>query len=235
MCRRWGFLRGLWARFSRHRLDPRVMEFIREFFAKLSSSSLDSKQNTEWGCSRRHWPSGSPVLRGMGGSGERGKTKREERGSHGVAYLGRMTTAAAPRRGSGLDGGGPRWQQRSGSMRSTGKSGAWATRRLGACSGVGCSGGHSIRRNGAAAAHRAAALLGWPAAQGRHGGRWRALRPCGLYRARRGVAQARTPRMAAAAACHGGHGHRWPGLDGPRAGRRLGRCRPGSGLRARSS
>jgi hypothetical protein len=49
-----------------------------------------------------------------------------------------------------LAGGGPRWQQRSGGRRLTGKSGAWATRRPGACSGVGYSGGHSIRWNGAA-------------------------------------------------------------------------------------
>jgi hypothetical protein len=51
------------------------------------------------GCSPRRCPSGPPVLRGTGGSGERGKTKREERGSPGAAYLGQKTTAAARRRG----------------------------------------------------------------------------------------------------------------------------------------
>jgi hypothetical protein len=36
-----------------------------------------------------------------------GKT-RKERETHGAAYLGRKATAAACRRGSGSDGGGPR-------------------------------------------------------------------------------------------------------------------------------
>jgi hypothetical protein len=51
------------------------------------------------GCSRWRCPSGPPVLRDTGGSGERGKTKREENGSPGAAYLGQKTTAAARRRG----------------------------------------------------------------------------------------------------------------------------------------
>jgi hypothetical protein len=37
-----------------------------------------------------------------------GKTRRKERVSHEAAYLGRKTTAAACRRGSGSVGGGPR-------------------------------------------------------------------------------------------------------------------------------
>jgi hypothetical protein len=40
--------------------------------------------------------------------GELGKTRRKERGSHGVAYLGRKTTTAACWRGSGSAGRGPR-------------------------------------------------------------------------------------------------------------------------------
>jgi hypothetical protein len=91
------------------------------------------------------------------------KTRRKETESHRAAYLGRKTTAAACRRGSGSASSGPRWQSHSGSLRSTGKGGAWATRRPGACGGVGCSSGHSIRRNGAVAA------LGLA---GRGAGRW---------------------------------------------------------------
>jgi hypothetical protein len=72
------------------------MEFFRGFFAKPSSSSLDSKQNKGWGCSRRHCPSGPPVLRGTGGSGKSGKMERRLRGAQGRAHLGGEKTAGEP-------------------------------------------------------------------------------------------------------------------------------------------
>jgi hypothetical protein len=86
---------------------------------------------------------GAPGHGGLMGEGE---TKREERGSHGAAYLGRKTTAAARRRDSGSAGGGPRRQQCSGGRRSMEKGRAWATRLPRACGGVGCSGWAPRRR-----------------------------------------------------------------------------------------
>jgi hypothetical protein len=84
------------------------MEFFMEFFTKLSPSSLDSKQNRRMGMLSATLAievAGAPGHGGLRGEGE---TKREERGTHGAAYLVRKTTAAARRRGSGLAGGGPR-------------------------------------------------------------------------------------------------------------------------------
>jgi hypothetical protein len=86
------------------------------------------------------------VLWGTGGSGERGETKREERGSHGATYLGQKTTTAARWHGSGLAGGDPRRQQCSSGQRSTEKGGAWRPRRPRACGGVGCFGWAPRRR-----------------------------------------------------------------------------------------
>jgi hypothetical protein len=159
MCRRWGLCKGLCARFTRHRLDPRVMEFFREFFAKLSSSFFQTDRR-QGGASAGGLRDGGVGVRDSEELGELGKTRRKERGSHGAAYLGRKTTTAACRCELGSAGGGCKRRRRFGGQLATGNGGTGSSRREDARGDARLSGRSTEAENRATAAHRPAAVQG---------------------------------------------------------------------------
>jgi hypothetical protein len=135
------------------------MEFFREFFAKLSSSSFQTD--------RRQGEASAGGLRDGGVGvwdgeehGELGKTRRKERESHRAAYLGRKTTAAARRRGSGLAGGGCKRRRCFRGQLATRNGETGSSRREDARGDARLSGRSTEAANRATAVHRPAAAQG---------------------------------------------------------------------------